>query len=80
MDCTFQMPKTLRQDTMQASQPYLENLGTDPGVDFKGFRVEAAPTALALSQIPGTSCHPQSSSWDPILRILLKRSNSGSNS
>lgn len=41
-------------------------------MNLKGFRVEAAPTALTLHQVPGTSCYPWRPAGVPKLRIRLQ--------
>ena len=45
---------------------YLKDFGTDSEVDLKGFGIEAAPTALTLSQIPGISSHPRATAGDVV--------------
>lgn len=50
---------TDKTNSQMLAKLYLEYFGTDSGVHFKGLRVEAAPTALTLCQIPGTGSHPQ---------------------
>ena len=45
---------------------YLKDFSTDSGVDLKGFGIEAAPTALTLSQIPGIGSHPRATTGDAV--------------
>lgn len=81
----FTVPTTDTKTERILAKFYLEYFGTNSGVHFEGLGVEAAPTALTLCQIPGTSSHPQAACiptwsgrlvWTPNLICLTLYPNS----